>query len=177
MEDAPALTDLARNAVSDAPRTMSGPPVQDLGSAQLRSRNPLLLNANQEKEVREIYHTRVRDKCRAELQGTPSYLSSASCNQHAQADGFWPAWAHCCQGRTFTVTWACREQRRIMNACMLDNANQHEKDAAREQWFQRRLQKAEERVKAQEKEKQEKDMQTDRPMSMMVPARSSSELK
>ena len=44
----------------------------DLSSAQIRSRNPLLLNAAQEAEVRAIYHERVRRKCRLEIEGIAS---------------------------------------------------------------------------------------------------------
>ena len=72
------------------------------------------------------------------------------------------------------MTWACREQRRTMNTCMLGYATRDEQDAAREQWFQTRLQKAREHM-AKEQEKDRTDVE--RPMSMMVPARSSSELK
>ena len=70
------------------------------------------------------------------------------------------------------MAWACREQRRTMNTCMLGYATRDEQDAAREKWFQTKLEKAREYTA---KEQEKKDIE--RPMSMMVPARSSSELK
>ena len=51
--------------------TMSTPP-NDLSSTKIRSRNPLLLNAAQEGEVRDIYYKRVRSKCTPEIKGMPA---------------------------------------------------------------------------------------------------------
>ena len=81
------------------------------------------------------------------------------------------AFADCARGRTFTIGWSCRGPRRTMNTCMLAYANQDEKDAAREQWFETTLKKA------QEKKEKERQKELDRPLGLMVPARSSSELK
>ena len=48
---------------------MTTTPQKDLSAAQIRSRNPLLLNAAQEAEVRDLYHKRVRGYCAAEMRG------------------------------------------------------------------------------------------------------------
>ena len=59
----------------------------------------------------------------------------------------------------------------MMNNCMLSYQNQKEKDAAREAWFELQLKKAQEKAEKEEKKA------LDRPISVLVPARSSSELK
>lgn len=44
------------------------------GSSVVPSRNPLPLTANQESQVRELYHKRVRTKCADQVRGTPNTL-------------------------------------------------------------------------------------------------------
>lgn len=46
------------------------------------------------------------------------------------------AFAACATGRTFTMVWACRDQKLTMNTCMLRYQGQDEMDKARAQWFQ-----------------------------------------
>jgi COX assembly protein 1 len=55
------------------------------------------------------------------------------------------AFAACALGRTFTVSFACRAEHRVMNSCMALHANQAEHDAAREEWFAMRMQRQRER--------------------------------
>lgn len=55
------------------------------------------------------------------------------------------AFAACALGRTFTVSFACRAEHRAMNGCMTRHATQSEHDAAREEWFSMRLERARER--------------------------------
>lgn len=58
--------------------------------------------------------------------------------------------------RTFSVPFVCRTQHRAMNACMVSHATQAEQDAAREEWFARRLERQRERErKARKKAGQE----------------------
>ncbi|KEF51681.1 uncharacterized protein A1O9_12316 [Exophiala aquamarina CBS 119918] len=89
-------------------------------------RNPLPLSASQEAQVRDIYYKRVRSRCADEIK----------------------EFAKCAQGRTLTVTWACKAQQFAMNSCMIAHATKAEEDAAREDWFagviERRLKKEEE---------------------------------
>ncbi|KAG5957343.1 hypothetical protein E4U58_006180 [Claviceps cyperi] len=87
------------------------------------SRNPLPLSASQEAQVREIYYARVRKQCTEEIK----------------------AFAECALGRTFTVSFACRNQHRIMNNCMKLHATAEENDAAREEWFASRMERHRER--------------------------------
>ncbi|KAF1739221.1 hypothetical protein CRV24_001153 [Beauveria bassiana] len=49
------------------------------------------------------------------------------------------SFAACALGRTFTVSFACRAEHRVMNGCMKLHANQKEHDAAREEWFAMRM--------------------------------------
>jgi COX assembly protein 1 len=51
------------------------------------------------------------------------------------------AFAACALGRTFTVSYACRAENRVMNNCMMVHATQDERDAAREEWFAMRLER------------------------------------
>ncbi|KAG6087717.1 hypothetical protein E4U15_007465 [Claviceps sp. LM218 group G6] len=95
-------------------------PQQRLG---VPSRNPLPLSASQEAQVREIYYARVRKQCTQEIK----------------------AFAECALGRTFTVSFACRDQHRIMNNCMKLHATAEENDAAREEWFASRMERHRER--------------------------------
>ncbi|KAK3906994.1 cytochrome c oxidase biogenesis protein Cmc1 like-domain-containing protein [Staphylotrichum tortipilum] len=87
------------------------------------SRNPLPLSASQEAQVRDIFHARVRSKCGPEIK----------------------AFADCALGRTFSAPFACRETHRLMNGCMKAHATQAEHDAAREEWFARRVERQVER--------------------------------
>lgn len=69
-----------------------------------------------------------------------------------------PEFAKCAQGRTLTVTWACRAEQFAMNSCMIAHANKAEEDAAREDWFagvMERRQKKEEELAAVEKRRVE----------------------
>ncbi|KAL2021414.1 hypothetical protein VTK56DRAFT_7167 [Thermocarpiscus australiensis] len=98
------------------------------------SRNPLPLSASQEAQVRDIFYARVRRKCADEIK----------------------AFAECAMGRTFTAPFACRAPHRAMNSCMKAHATQAEQDAAREEWFARRLERQRERErKARRKAEQE----------------------
>ncbi|KXX82944.1 COX assembly mitochondrial protein 2 [Madurella mycetomatis] len=98
------------------------------------SRNPLPLSATQEAQVRDIFHERVRRKCADEIK----------------------AFADCALGRTFSAPFACRELHRVMNGCMKQHSTQAEQDAAREEWFARRMERQRERErKARRKAEQE----------------------
>ena len=66
------------------------------------------------------------------------------------------AFADCALGRTFTVSFACREPHRVMNSCMKAHATPAEQDAAREEWFAGRVERHRERErKARRKLEQE----------------------
>lgn len=65
--------------------------------------------------------------------------------------------ATCALNRTVSATWACRQQKLAMNACMVRYATQEEQDRAREQWFLGR----EARAKARE-EKERKRVEQER---------------
>lgn len=66
----------------------------------------------------------------------------------AYANAHFPEFAKCAQGRTLTVTFACKAQQFAMNSCMIAHATKAEEDAAREDWFagviERRVKKEEE---------------------------------
>ncbi|PQE18840.1 Cytochrome c oxidase biogenesis protein [Rutstroemia sp. NJR-2017a WRK4] len=94
------------------------------------SRNPLPLSASQEAQVQELYHSRVRSYCSAEIKD-------------------------CALGRTFTAPFKCRDQNRAMNNCMVTHATQSEKDAAREEWFATRLQRQKEREAKEARRKEQ----------------------
>ncbi|PFH59218.1 hypothetical protein XA68_12649 [Ophiocordyceps unilateralis] len=81
--------------------------------------SPLPLSSSQEAQVQELYRTRVRKKCTDEIK----------------------AFAACATGRTFSIGFACADQRRAMNNCMNSYATRQEEDAAREEWFALRLQR------------------------------------
>ncbi|EHK96293.1 hypothetical protein M7I_8000 [Glarea lozoyensis 74030] len=49
----------------------------------------------------------------------------------------------------------CRAQNRLMNACMVQHANQTEQDAAREEWFATRLKRQRDREKREERRKEQ----------------------
>ncbi|TEY85721.1 hypothetical protein BOTCAL_0013g00290 [Botryotinia calthae] len=99
----------------------------------MTSRNPLPLSAAQEAQVQEIYHTRVRSHCAAEIK----------------------VFAECALERTFTAPFKCREQNRAMNNCMISHATQSEKDAAREEWFSLRLQRQRDREAREARRKEQ----------------------
>jgi COX assembly protein 1 len=66
------------------------------------------------------------------------------------------AFAECALGRTFTVPFACRKQHNVMNGCMKAHATPAEQDAAREEWFAKRLERQKEKErKARRKMEQE----------------------
>ncbi|OCK82293.1 hypothetical protein K432DRAFT_380584 [Lepidopterella palustris CBS 459.81] len=98
-------------------------------------RNPVPLSAGQEQQVRELYYKRVRTKCADEIRD----------------------FASCALNRTISATWACRQQRLAMNACMVHHATPAEQDAAREAWFtgmeERRKEREEKERKRVEQEK------------------------
>ncbi|KND87286.1 hypothetical protein TOPH_08066 [Tolypocladium ophioglossoides CBS 100239] len=98
------------------------PPVPE-ERLRVPSRNPLPLSASQESQVRDIYYARVRKQCAEEIK----------------------AFAACALGRTFTVSFACRPEHRVMNGCMKLKATPEEHDAAREEWFALRLERQRQR--------------------------------
>ncbi|KAN0094029.1 Cytochrome c oxidase biogenesis protein Cmc1 like domain containing protein [Hyaloscypha variabilis] len=104
---------------------MAPPPaeVEEVPRLPMPSRNPLPLSSAQEAQVRELYHSRVRSYCAAEIK----------------------QFADCALGRTFTAPFKCRQQNRAMNNCMITHATQTEQDAAREEWFATRLKRQRER--------------------------------
>ncbi|EOD47866.1 hypothetical protein GTA08_BOTSDO09826 [Neofusicoccum parvum] len=98
-------------------------------------RNPVPLSAGQEQQVRDLYYKRVRQRCADEIK------EFASCALH----------------RTISATWACRQQRLLMNNCMVQHATQEEQDLAREEWFAtRELRKREREEKERKRIEQEK---------------------
>ncbi|KAF1353736.1 cytochrome c oxidase biogenesis protein Cmc1 like-domain-containing protein, partial [Delphinella strobiligena] len=97
------------------------------------ARQPLPLSATQEGQVREIYYKRVRTKCADEVRD----------------------FAACASNRTFSAPFVCRAQRRAMNTCMLQYANQAEQDAARDEWFATRDERRREREAKEEKRKEQ----------------------
>lgn len=65
--------------------------------------------------------------------------------------------ATCATNRTFTATFACRQQQKAMNKCMVKHATQEEQDAARTEWFATIDQRREEKdVKEEKRKKDEK---------------------
>ncbi|CEI68254.1 hypothetical protein FVEN_g11797 [Fusarium venenatum] len=104
--------------------TTSNPPMpqEKLG---VPSRNPLPLSASQEAQVRDIFYQKVRKECAEEIK----------------------AFAACALGRTFTVSFACRAEHRVMNNCMKIHATQAAHDEAREEWFALRIERQKEREK------------------------------
>ncbi|KAM0213212.1 hypothetical protein ACHAQI_004255 [Fusarium lateritium] len=87
------------------------------------SRNPLPLSASQEAQVRDIFYQKVRKECADEIK----------------------AFAACALNRTFTVSFACRAEHRVMNSCMKLHATQSAHDEAREEWFALRIERQRER--------------------------------
>ncbi|KAE9580887.1 hypothetical protein CGMCC3_g2984 [Colletotrichum fructicola] len=99
------------------------------------SRNPLPLSASQEAQIRDIYHQRVRSACAPEIK----------------------AFADCALNRTFTVSFVCSDQLRAMNGCMKAHATPQNHDAAREEWFAKRLERQRERERKAVKKSQQED--------------------
>ena len=65
--------------------------------------------------------------------------------------------AACARNRTFTAVWKCRDLRLAMNSCMLGYATPDQQDAAREEWFATRGERAVEREElAKKRVEQEK---------------------
>ncbi|KAG5663516.1 hypothetical protein KAF25_001452 [Fusarium avenaceum] len=95
-------------------------PAEKLG---VPSRNPLPLSASQEAQVRDIFYQKVRKECADEIK----------------------AFAACALNRTFTVSFACRAEHRVMNSCMKLHATQSAHDEAREEWFALRIERQRER--------------------------------
>ncbi|KZF22030.1 hypothetical protein L228DRAFT_268530 [Xylona heveae TC161] len=96
--------------------------------APMPTRNPLPLSSGQEQQVRELYYKKVRRACAEEIR----------------------EFATCALNRTISATWACRDQRRTMNSCMIAHATREMEDEAREEWFATRIQRQRAR---EEKEK------------------------
>ncbi|KAK6496724.1 hypothetical protein TWF481_001712 [Arthrobotrys musiformis] len=96
----------------------------------LPSANPLPLSSGQETQVREQYYANVRAICAEEIR----------------------RYAECARGRTFSMVWKCKEQQKIMNGCMVANATQAEQDRAREEWFKKKIEKAERIKRRKERE-------------------------
>ena len=119
----------------------------------LPSRNPLPLSAAQEAKVKELYHKRVRSYCAEEIKGVNAQTLTLYCSSiNTYAD-----FAECATGRSFSVAWACRQQKIKMNHCMMAHAGQDEEDRAREDFFAGALQRrAEREQKEQKKNEQEK---------------------
>ena len=120
----------------------------------LPSRNPLPLSAAQEAQVKELYYKRVRGHCATEIRGDFMAISSAF---RLITDPYLIEFATCATGRTFSATWACRQQRLGMNSCMMAHAGQKEEDLAREEYFataeQRKTEREEKERKKAEAEK------------------------
>lgn len=145
-------------------------------AASMPSRNPMPLSASQEAQVRDIYYARVRNRCAEEIKGMlclcapgSSLLFSSPLLSSLLGKRFrYPianpcvfvlvssAFADCALGRTFTVAFYCKTPQRIMNNCMKIHATQEEQDAAREEWFAKRIERQKERErKARRKAEQE----------------------
>ncbi|KAL9053817.1 MAG: hypothetical protein Q9162_004536 [Coniocarpon cinnabarinum] len=103
---------------------------------RVRAARPVPLTAGQEAEVREVYYANVRAKCADQIRD----------------------FAQCATGRTLSITWVCREQRKAMESCMVGYATRDEEDRAREEWFakvgeRRRKKEEEERWKEGQRQK------------------------
>ncbi|KAI0473619.1 cytochrome c oxidase biogenesis protein Cmc1 like-domain-containing protein [Xylariaceae sp. FL0804] len=114
---------MASNSQSHAqqaqPQTQPQLPRGQLVASIPRGR-PVPLSASQEAQVREVFYKRVRKICDDDIR----------------------AFAECATGRTFSVSWACRQQKLAMTACMVEHATPEEHDRAREEWFAGRAQRA-----------------------------------
>jgi COX assembly protein 1 len=132
---------------------MARPPVEveEAPRLPMPSRNPLPLSAGQEAQVRELYHSRVRGYCAAEIKRL--YASYMIFIPMLKLVGI--EFADCALGRTFTAPFKCRQQNRAMNNCMVSHATQAEQDAAREEWFATRLKRQKEREAKEARRKEQ----------------------
>ncbi|KDN68330.1 hypothetical protein CSUB01_06787 [Colletotrichum sublineola] len=124
------------------------------------SRNPLPLSASQEAQIRDIYHARVRSACAPEIKG--AFVPSTIPNLLGLSTAFPRVYVvntadNCALNRTFTVSFVCRTQLRAMNGCMKAHATPQEHDAAREEWFAKRLERQKERERKAVKKAQQED--------------------
>ncbi|KAK4201786.1 cytochrome c oxidase biogenesis protein Cmc1 like-domain-containing protein [Triangularia verruculosa] len=118
---------------ADSPPAAAAPSEQK--ARPIPSRNPLPLSASQESQVRDVFYARVRAKCGPEIK----------------------AFAECAQDRTFSSPFLCRGPLHVMNNCMKIHATPEEQDAAREEWFEKRVERQKEKErKARRKLEQEK---------------------
>ncbi|TGZ76241.1 hypothetical protein EX30DRAFT_324941 [Ascodesmis nigricans] len=101
------------------PSTATVPDSSSPSQPSLLTRNPLPLSAAQEAQVRDLYYARVRGLCAEEIR----------------------IFADCARGKTVSATWMCRQERQAMNRCMIAQATPENMDAAREEWFKKRLEK------------------------------------
>lgn len=101
-------------------------------SYTVRAFRPIPLTASQEQEVRDIYYRNVRAKCSDQIR----------------------EFAHCATGRTITIPFKCRQERKAMETCMIGFATREEEDLAREEWFAKI---GERRRKLEEEEKWKSD--------------------
>jgi COX assembly protein 1 len=129
-------------------------PAEKLG---VPSRNPLPLSASQEAQVRDIFYQKVRKECADEIKGvflcnnfmilpletTEPRLRDLDFMEHPSLTS--SAFAACALNRTFTVSFACRAEHRVMNSCMKLHATQSAHDEAREEWFALRIERQRER--------------------------------
>lgn len=150
-----------RNSRSETNSSLPPPSLPRLG---VPSRNPLPLSASQEAQVRDVYHARVRRHCAEEIKGmvilTSHFtLTFFSAMRTLPYMNIHIAFAACAANRTVTIPFVCRTQNRAMNACMLRHATTEEEDAAREEWFARRVERQKEREhKARRAREQERFM-------------------
>ncbi|KAK3498260.1 cytochrome c oxidase biogenesis protein Cmc1 like-domain-containing protein [Neurospora crassa] len=132
--DVPSTFGSASSSSSSSSSSSNGQTDKQVERLPMPSRNPLPLSASQEAQVRDIFYARVRRQCTEEIK----------------------AFAECALGRTFSVPFACRAPHRVMNNCMKLHATPAEQDAAREEWFALRMERAKERErKAKRKAEQE----------------------
>ncbi|KAH7239321.1 hypothetical protein BKA59DRAFT_532133 [Fusarium tricinctum] len=116
-------------------------PAEKLG---VPSRNPLPLSASQEAQVRDIFYQKVRKECADEIKETTEpRLRDLDFMEHPSLTS--SAFAACALNRTFTVSFACRAEHRVMNSCMKLHATQSAHDEAREEWFALRIERQRER--------------------------------
>lgn len=116
---------------------LGAPPSSTPVAPPLPSSNPIPLSATQEAAVRDVFYARVRQRCSDEIKGiSPPPPLPQPTNPLSRT-----AFAACALNRTFTVSFACRDQHRAMNSCMKLHATPAEHDAAREEWFAGRMER------------------------------------
>ncbi|CUS08483.1 unnamed protein product [Tuber aestivum] len=96
--------------------TSATPPPPPTTSTSEPPPRPRPLSAHQEGQIRDLYYARVRGLCAEEIK----------------------QFVECARNRTVSAAWACRDQRRGMNSCMVSHATQENRDIAREEWLSRR---------------------------------------